>query len=113
MPKKTKDTIKPKEEKTSFYQAVGRRKESTARVRLLLSEELMLNSKTYKKGDLLVNNRSADHYFPGKIAREMGLGRTQRSPLRYHILRLADKGFLEIKKEATEFQKELLVVKSR
>ncbi|OGZ66289.1 MAG: hypothetical protein A3D34_01415 [Candidatus Staskawiczbacteria bacterium RIFCSPHIGHO2_02_FULL_33_16] len=49
----------------------------------------------------------------GKIAREMGLGRTERSPLRYHILRLAEQGVLKVKKEPAEFQKELLVVKSK
>src|SRR3989344_268799 len=73
MPKKTKEPTKPKEEKTSFYQAVGRRKESTARVRLVLTEELVLHSKSYKKGDVVINSRSADHYFPGKIFKEMYL----------------------------------------
>ncbi|MBI4067652.1 30S ribosomal protein S9 [Candidatus Gottesmanbacteria bacterium] len=54
--------------KSEFYQAVGRRKESTARVRLTISpKELMIKGKSYKKGDIVVNDIAASDYFRGKI----------------------------------------------
>jgi small subunit ribosomal protein S9 len=45
--------------KTSFYQAVGRRKEATARVRLYLGG----------KGEIIVNGLPVEKYFSGEIAR--------------------------------------------
>lgn len=45
--------------KKDFYQAVGRRKESTARVRLAVGGN----------GEIIVNNRPAGEYFPGEIAK--------------------------------------------
>jgi len=56
--KKNKEKIK-KEKKPSFYQAVGRRKESTARVRLFPGGD----------GEIIVNNRQVGQYFPGELAK--------------------------------------------
>jgi small subunit ribosomal protein S9 len=47
-----------KKTKKDYLYAVGRRKEATARVRLYP-----------KKGDMLVNQKPADEYFPGEIAK--------------------------------------------
>lgn len=69
---KAKENTKPvsekKEKKENFYQAVGRRKESTARVRLVVSaSELTLDGKTYKKGDVVINGKPAEEYFRGSL----------------------------------------------
>lgn len=50
-----------------FYYAVGRRKTSSARVRLYTVEEgaVGVGNLTIKKGDVLVNNRPIEQYFPG------------------------------------------------
>lgn len=62
MPRKKK-TEKPekqkKEGKISFYQAVGRRKEATARVRLYVGG----------KGEIIINDIPVQEYFPGEIAK--------------------------------------------
>lgn len=59
----------------SFYQAVGRRKEATARVKLMVatSGEIILNDKTLKGGEQLVNNRAIENYFPGEIFKKLYL----------------------------------------
>ncbi len=49
--------VKKESSKKEFYQAIGRRKESTARVRLTVGEDK----------DMIVNNRPIDNYFPGEI----------------------------------------------
>lgn len=53
----------------SFYQAVGRRKEATARVRLYVASdgEITISGKVIKNGDILVNNRPAVEYFAGEV----------------------------------------------
>jgi len=55
------DKVKSKkgEKKASFYQAVGRRKEATARVRLY----------TGGQGEIIVNDQPIQQYFPGEIAK--------------------------------------------
>lgn len=52
--------------KLSFYEAIGRRKKSTARVRLYLAtkNEVKIFEHKYKKGDMIVNKRPIDNYFP-------------------------------------------------
>lgn len=47
------------ESRPEFYQAVGRRKESTARVRL----------HTGGNGEIIVNDKPAEQYFPGEVAK--------------------------------------------
>lgn len=76
---KTKKTIKEeKVEKAEvkktikealFYQAVGRRKEATARVRLYVASEgeITISGNTLKKGDILVNNHPIEKYFAGEV----------------------------------------------
>lgn len=62
---------KPKtEKKIQYYEAVGRRKESTARVRLYVvgSGGLTLGEITLEKGEILVNNRKIEKYFSGEVA---------------------------------------------
>lgn len=52
--------VKKEEKKLpSFYQAVGRRKEAVARVRLYVSGS----------GEILVNGKPIEEYFPGEIAK--------------------------------------------
>lgn len=73
MPKKVIQKVL-KQEKSTFYQAIGRRKSSTARVRLIVSpDELTINGKTYKKGDMVVNNKPAEEYFRGEIYKSIYL----------------------------------------
>lgn len=77
MPKTVKKEVKkvvekkvPKtEKKTSFYQAIGRRKESTARVKLHVpsGEELTIMGKSLKKGDMLINGKDISEYFKGEV----------------------------------------------
>ncbi len=78
MPKKAKPSPKAKieekkpimpkgmDEKSSYYQSVGRRKESSARVRLIVSPaQITVNGKVYKKGDMVINGRPVEKYFAG------------------------------------------------
>lgn len=52
-----------------YYQAVGRRKEANCRVRLFVATDKGVNigDKLLKKGEILVNQRLVDGYFPGKF----------------------------------------------
>lgn len=63
-----KETTKTAKE-PSFYQAVGRRKESTARVMLYVTtgEEVKVKDKILKKGEIMVNFRPVEKYFPGEV----------------------------------------------
>lgn len=67
MPKTKKQ--KPEKKQPSFYQAVGRRKEATARVRLYVvsEEELIVSGKTLKRGNIIVNNRPIEQYFASDV----------------------------------------------
>lgn len=71
--KEVKKEKEVKAKEPQFYQAVGRRKEATARVRLLVvnGEEITIAGKTYKKGDMLVNNRTVENYFPGEAFKKI------------------------------------------
>lgn len=72
--KKTEDSEKTKETAPTFYQAVGRRKEATARVRLYLAttkDKMTIGDKEYQLGQLVVNNRLIEEYFPGEVAHKM------------------------------------------
>lgn len=54
----------------SYYEAVGRRREATARIRLyVVKDEITLNNVVIKKGDIYVNNRPIDKYFSGEISK--------------------------------------------
>lgn len=78
---KTEKTAKVEKEKAivaspSYYYAVGRRKEATARVRLYVPTDetsLALHGKTYEKGQIIVNDRPVESYFPGEVANKFYL----------------------------------------
>jgi len=57
----------------TYYEAVGRRKSATARVRLYVSKEdsMTFEGKEVTKGNLLVNGRSGADYFPSEIMKKM------------------------------------------
>lgn len=61
------------EEKLTYYEGVGRRREATARVRLYVvpgEEPLKIRGMEVKKGDITVNGKSAEIYFPGEIMKK-------------------------------------------
>lgn len=68
---KTEKVIKMKQ--PEFYQAVGRRKESTARVRLYTTtkDEITLDEKKVKKGEMIVNKRLVQQYFSGAVSEKL------------------------------------------
>lgn len=57
----------------SYYEAVGRRKESTARVRLYVTNEgsITLGGVATAKGAMVVNGRPIEKYFPGEVLKKM------------------------------------------
>lgn len=57
----------------SYYEAVGRRKNATARVRLYVVKDasMVIHGVTVAKGDMIVNGRSAENYFPGEVFKKM------------------------------------------
>ena len=57
----------------SYYEAVGRRKESSARVRLYVVKEtsVTVNGQTIEKGAMVVNSRPVEQYFPGEVYKKM------------------------------------------
>ncbi|MCL4359889.1 30S ribosomal protein S9 [Patescibacteria group bacterium] len=64
-----------KESPVSYYEALGRRKESNARVRLYVVKDatVSLGGKTMEKGSIIVNGRPAESYFPGEVSKKMYL----------------------------------------
>ncbi len=62
-----------KTEQTSYYEAVGRRKTATARARMhvVKDESVTIAGKTMAKGDMTVNGRSIESYFPGEVLKKM------------------------------------------
>jgi small subunit ribosomal protein S9 len=62
-----------KTEKVTYYEAVGRRKESSARVRLYVVNDatMTLNGLTMDKGSMIVNGRTVENYFPGEVMKKM------------------------------------------
>lgn len=60
--------------KINYYEAVGRRKSSVARIRLHLSARGIKQTKQeLKKGDFLVNWKPASEYFPGEMNKKLYL----------------------------------------
>ncbi len=74
-----KTVVKEKKTKTaaknSYYEAVGRRKESSARVRLYVvaEEALSLNGSELKKGSIIINAKPIEAYFTGEVLKRMYL----------------------------------------
>lgn len=66
-------TEKAVKETVSYYEAVGRRKVSSVRVRLYVVNEgsMTLNGVVMEKGSMFVNGRPIEKYFPGEIMKKM------------------------------------------
>ncbi len=62
-----------KNQKRDYVFAVGRRKESVARVRLYekLKEGVVWEELSIKKGDIIVNKRPIAEYFSGEVSRHV------------------------------------------
>src|SRR3989338_8166773 len=83
MPKKqpVKKVTKPEEKKTppkpTYYEAVGRKKEATARIRLYVapsdSDGVTVGGVHIKTGEIIVNGKPVDKYFTGAVARKFYL----------------------------------------
>ena len=57
----------------SYYEAVGRRKESTARVRLYVVKDagIAVNGQIIEKGAIVVNGIPVEQYFRGEVYKKM------------------------------------------
>ena len=57
----------------TYYEAVGRRKESSARVRLYVvsGESITVSGVVVTKGGMIVNGRPVENYFPGEVLKKM------------------------------------------
>lgn len=64
-----------KEEKVSYYEAVGRRKTANARVRLYVigDTSVTVNGTKMEKGAMIVNGRPVENFFPGEVYKKMYL----------------------------------------
>ena len=73
-PAKTKVVKEPDVDvtKPTYYEGVGRRRESTARVRLYVVNEgtVTVRGQEVKKGDITVNGKPAETYFPGEVMKK-------------------------------------------
>ncbi|MBL7158996.1 30S ribosomal protein S9 [Candidatus Microgenomates bacterium] len=60
---------KPSKKKQTFYQAVGRRKEATARVRFypVSIGNIEIGDLKIKKGEMVVNGQPIENYFSGQV----------------------------------------------
>lgn len=62
------DTAEKNKKEITYYEAVGRRKEASARVRLyVVKEDYVFGDKTYKKGDIIINNKNGEEYFRREV----------------------------------------------
>lgn len=73
---KTKVEQKEKEVKTatvSYYEAVGRRKEASARARLYVVKDgvVIIGGIQISKGNMVVNGRPVEAYFPGEVYKKI------------------------------------------
>ena len=59
----------------TYYEAVGRRKNATARVRLYVvgEEPVTVSGKPLSKGDFVINGRPAEVYFAGEVSKKVYL----------------------------------------
>jgi small subunit ribosomal protein S9 len=64
----------PEETSVSYYEAVGRRKEASARVRLYVTKDsVTFKSHSVAKGDIVINDRPVEKYFPGETMKRFYL----------------------------------------
>ncbi len=63
----------PKDGAVSYYEAVGRRKESSARVRLYVVNDaaITVGGVSVAKGAMIVNGKQVEQYFPGEVFKKM------------------------------------------
>lgn len=68
--KKDEQTIQ--DSSISYYEAVGRRKVATARVRLYVvkDEAVTVGGSQIAKGAVIINGRAAESYFPGEVMKK-------------------------------------------
>lgn len=60
--------VKKTQKKINYFEAVGRRKSAVCRLRLHLTPKSVKGAKSeVKKGDILVNWKTAANYFPGSM----------------------------------------------
>ncbi|OGG05098.1 30S ribosomal protein S9 [Candidatus Gottesmanbacteria bacterium RBG_16_52_11] len=60
----------PAEAAVSYYEAVGRRRVATARVRLYVNaDNITVSGNALVKGAVSVNGKSSDEYFPGDVSK--------------------------------------------
>lgn len=74
--KKAEKILKQDTSKPTYYHAVGRRKEATAQVRLYIlagDSSVEVNGQTYEKGQIIVNGREIQVYFPGEVFKKLYL----------------------------------------
>lgn len=71
--KTQEERIEKTETAVSYYEAVGRRKESSARVRLyvLADGSITISGVAVEKGGMIVNGRPVEKYFPGEVLKKM------------------------------------------
>ncbi len=86
------------EAKISYYEAVGRRKVSTARVRLYVVADspITVGGIVLEKGAFVVNGRPVEKYFPGEVFKKMYLEpfRTTNTLSRFAVSILTEGGGL-------------------
>jgi small subunit ribosomal protein S9 len=70
-PKEQTETTHAKD--NAFYEAVGRRKTSSARVRLYVvnNQSVVVAGTNIEKGALFVNSRAVENYFPGEVMKKL------------------------------------------
>ena len=63
------------EEKLSYYQAVGRRKEASAQVRMYIvdTQLVKVGEMSIAKGEIVVNGRKIEEYFRGEVYKKIYL----------------------------------------
>lgn len=68
-----KSNVEKKETATTYYEAVGRRKTSTCRVRLhvVKGESVTVGGILIAKGAMVVNSRPVETYFSGELMKKM------------------------------------------
>lgn len=68
-----KKTHKTTKISVSYYEAVGRRKESSARVRLYVVSDkpATIGEATLSKGDMVANSKEIAQYFPGEVYKKI------------------------------------------
>ncbi|OGG12882.1 30S ribosomal protein S9 [Candidatus Gottesmanbacteria bacterium RIFCSPHIGHO2_01_FULL_46_14] len=105
MATKSNDTPVKKEEKVSYYEAVGRRRVASARVRLYVVADapVTVNGVSVERGAMFVNNRSVEKYFPGEIFKKLYLEpfRTTNTVGRFAVTITVKGGGLHGQLEAT------------